>query len=138
MQEIVALPQTVQLPGQPEILEGFLNLRGTVLPVVRTAVLFRQPPHAGLYSPIIVIRGAHGDVGLLVDEVRSVEDIAEQWRPLAPGHSANEFALGEFVCDGENTILLDSARLLLVEEQQRLQQLQAELTRRRHSLEVNG
>ena len=60
-------------PGLPSGLAGFLNLRGTAVPIIRMDRLFdlaEQPP--GLHTPMIVLRGTLGPIGVLVDSVRGI------------------------------------------------------------------
>jgi chemotaxis signal transduction protein len=82
----------------------------------------------------MIIRGHNGTLGLLADEVNSVVS-ADEVRPLAPGHTATEYAEGEFTVDGENVVLLDCERLLLAEERQRIVELQSQLAQRRNALD---
>lgn len=137
VQEIVAIPATTKVPGQPSILEGFLNLRGATLPVVRMAALFNLPVQCGLYSPVVVIRHGHDSLGLLVDEVDSVLTIAgEQLVPLAADHTANQYAEAEFTVGDRTAVLLDCGRLLLAQEHRRIGELQAQVEQRLKALEA--
>jgi purine-binding chemotaxis protein CheW len=137
IQEIVAIAATIQVPGQPSMLEGFLNLRGTLLPVVRTAALFNIPFQAGLYAPIVIVRTSHGALGLLVSQVESVLTVDRaELHPLAADHVANEYAGAEFSIEDRKVILVDCARLLLSEERRRLAEMQAIVEQRISALQT--
>ena len=136
VQEIVAIAATTKVPGQPTMLEGFLNLRGTVVPVVRMATLFNLPFESSMNASVIILRTHSGSLGLLVDEVESVVGIdSGDLRALSANHSANEYAEAEFAVDGRNVVLLESGRLLLAEEKRRIGELQSQVERRVAALE---
>lgn len=60
-------------PGLPSGLAGFLDLRGTAIPIIRLDRLFDLPDQpAGLHTPLIVLRRAPGPIGILVDSVRGI------------------------------------------------------------------
>jgi purine-binding chemotaxis protein CheW len=60
-------------PGLPSGLAGFLDLRGTAVPIVRLDRLFNLPEQQpGLHTPMIVLRGVLGPVGILVNSVRGI------------------------------------------------------------------
>jgi purine-binding chemotaxis protein CheW len=136
VQEMVANAAMAKVPGQPSILEGFLNLRGAILPVVRLAAFFNLPFESGLDATIIVIRHGKCSLGLLVSEVESVLTIdRSELRALAANHSANEYAEAEFAQEGRDVVLLDCDRLLLVEENRRIAELQSQVEQRLKALE---
>jgi len=137
VEEIVPIAATAKVPGQPSILEGFLNLRGAILPVVRMAAFFSLPLQSGLYAPIIVIRGGNRSLGLLVSEVESVSTVAAgELRKLTANHTANEYAEAEFDLNDRSVALLNLDRLLLAEEQLRIGELQWQVEQRLKALEA--
>ena len=57
----------------PSGLAGFLDLRGTAIPIVRLDRLFDLPERQpGLHTPMIVLRGVLGPIGILVNSVRGI------------------------------------------------------------------
>jgi purine-binding chemotaxis protein CheW len=73
VREIVPMATLSTPPGLPSGLAGFLNLRGTAVPIVRLDRLFdlaEQRP--GLHTPMIVLHRALGPIGILVDSVRGI------------------------------------------------------------------
>jgi purine-binding chemotaxis protein CheW len=73
VREIVPMAQLSSPPGLPSGLLGFLDLRGTAIPIVRLDRLFdlaEQKP--GLHTPMIILRGVLGAIGILVDSVRGI------------------------------------------------------------------
>jgi purine-binding chemotaxis protein CheW len=73
VREIVPMAMLSSPPGLPSGLAGFLDLRGTAIPIVRLDRLFdlaEQLP--GLHTPMIVLRGVLGPIGILVESVRGI------------------------------------------------------------------
>ena len=131
VQEIVAIAATAKVPGQPSILEGFLNLRGDMLPVVRAATLFDVPCSIGDYSPVVVVRIHGARLGLLAEAVESVITVnSSDLHPVPSNFAPNECAESAFTVEQRECILLDCDRLLLVEETRRIAELRSQIDRR--------
>lgn len=138
VREILPLPWLTRAPGQPAILEGFLNLRGSVLPVVSAAALFDLPAPAVVEPHIVVLGANETTLGLLVDATEDVLTIASSdLHPLSAQHSLNQCAEAEFDANGDEFILLASDRLILAEETRRIADLQNRIERRLTSLETS-
>jgi len=76
--EVGAVPDRItRLPKTPKFLEGVINLRGEVLPVVDQRRRFDLPPLAGeSRRRLIVVRSERHRAGLIVDSVSEVLRIA--------------------------------------------------------------
>jgi purine-binding chemotaxis protein CheW len=86
VREIVPMAELSSPPGMPSGLAGFLNLRGTAIPIVRMDRLFNLPEQrAGLHTPMIVLRGALGPIGILVDSVRGIVRVTSRQMLDIPG-----------------------------------------------------
>lgn len=131
VREIIPTATTAKLPGQPSILEGFLDLRGAILPIVRLAGLFGLPFVPNAWSHIIVTNVPGSQIGLFVDGVDDLLTIeADELHPLAPKHSVNEYAEAGFTVEDREYVLLDAGRLLLAEEKSRIRELEDQVKRR--------
>src|SRR4029450_9952333 len=65
--------QITRLPRTPKFLEGVVNLRGEVLPVVDQRRRFEMPPtSAGANRRLVVVRSDRHRAGLVVDSVSEV------------------------------------------------------------------
>lgn len=80
VQEIIGLMKITKLPKAPEYIQGVINLRGKIIPVIQLRAKFRmneKPPSAK--SCIIVVRNSQNSqqsiIGLLVDEVSEVLNV---------------------------------------------------------------
>jgi len=83
--EIIRLVQITQVPNAPEFIEGVINLRGKVLPVVGLRKRFKLPDaELNDDSRIIVMKLNGNEVGFLVDAVSEVLRIPESTVEEAP------------------------------------------------------
>ena len=142
VREILPMVWLNRVPGQPAILEGFLNVRGSILPVVRMAALFDVQSQPDVEPHIIVMESldghtsAHrGSLALLVDATEDVLTLDPgDLRPISGQDSVNKCAEAEFSYAGNQFTLLDGGRLLLAEEMLRIADLQQQIERRTSGL----
>ncbi|CAO3356358.1 chemotaxis protein CheW [Azospirillum melinis] len=75
VQEIIRLPDMVQVPMSPRSLEGLANLRGTVLPVASLRRMFQveDAEHDDATRVVVINRGV--PVGFIVDRMASVVSV---------------------------------------------------------------
>lgn len=125
--EVLPTAPLVKPPGSPEALAGFMNLGGQPLAVVHLAVLLgaERSPGDDLYHHVLrlVARQGATPLGLLVDRVTDVDARAERLAPLESAQTVNGAVVGNLVMGGELTPLLDWERLLLIEEEKRIEDL---------------
>ena len=129
--EIVPMAALARPPSTPSLLEGFLNLRGASLPVVRTGPLLglRQDPLA-LHTPLVVVRTEGAPLALLVNRVLGVATAETALLPIAESDSFNGCVEGRLTAGGYDVNLLSLKRLLLEKEQQVIAEFLAVETRR--------
>lgn len=81
--EIIGIQNVTDLPDMPSFVKGIINLRGKVIPVVDVRLRFGLPERE--YDDrtcIVVVNIRNSSVGLIVDSVSEVVDIAaEQIEP---------------------------------------------------------
>lgn len=108
-------------PNRPPMLEGLLTLHDGTLPVLRLSRVLGLPDGPlTAASAILRLRGERPR-GLLVDRVAGLERVAaDGFRPVEPGSSFADSAVAGLTVGGEPCLLLDPARLLLREEEARL------------------
>jgi purine-binding chemotaxis protein CheW len=121
--EVVRLPgQIARLPKAPKFLEGVVNLRGEVLPVVDQRRRFGMPECAAPAGRrLVVVRTARHRAGLIVDSVsQALRTTLEEMAP-APALSGESQALVQGVINLEQQdriiMALDPAELLTRAEQ---------------------
>ena len=111
VREIIVYMSATKIPESPEYMEGIINLRGKVIPVVNLGSRFslRQGDKRG-YAIILDVEGT--DVAVTVDEVTEVVMIgADQIEP-PPEAMAGEFIMGIGKLQNRLLILLHVANLL--------------------------
>lgn len=84
VKEIIETPQVTRVPMTPDYIRGVINLRGSVVPVIDLgARLGRGPLTLTKRSCIVLVevQAGAGDghvLGMLVDEVKNILDIARE------------------------------------------------------------
>jgi purine-binding chemotaxis protein CheW len=117
--EVARVPEQItKLPKTPKFLEGVINLRGVVLPVVDQRRRFDMPPSDGGAARrlVVVTSGAHR-AGLIVDSVTEVLRCAvDAIQPVPELMTGEALALVGSVINldasGRMLLLLDPAELL--------------------------
>ena len=128
VERILPMAQLARPPGLPSILEGFLNLAGVVVPVLRLDRLLQLPvQRPGLYSMLILVKGAaDGGIAVLVDRVSEVLTVPESaLLPVGKEHSFNGCAAAAVAVREDIIHLLSPSQILLKKERESLSEFQA-------------
>lgn len=120
VQEIIRVQEITEIPRAPEFVEGVINLRGKIIPVIDLRKRFGLG--AGEHSKntrIVVIKVGDIVVGMVVDAVSEVirlndEDI-EPPSPIVASLDA-EYIKGVGKIENKLIILLDTEKILTVHE----------------------
>ena len=116
VKEIIGMMPVTQVPKTPEFVKGVVNLRGKVIPVVDLRLKFSIPEAEHTEQTcIIVVQVDDVEMGIIVDEVREVLDIAAHAIEDAPSFGSSvetDFILGMGKADDRVTILLDISKVL--------------------------
>ncbi len=73
VQEIIRLLDITRVPHAPYFIEGVINLRGMVIPVLDLRTLFRKTPRVNTDATrIIIINSESVLLGIIVDQVSEV------------------------------------------------------------------
>lgn len=130
--EIVRLPEKLtRVPQAEDFIEGVINLRGQVLPVIDLRRRFGlEVPQQNHRQRIIVLNLNGQRTGFIVDEVREVRKVAETAIEAAPPLSPEQATLVTEVAnlteEDRLILLLNTQRLVSEQEARRLAQLQAD------------
>ncbi len=127
VREIVPMARLSSPPGLPSGLAGFLDLRGTAIPIVRMDKLFGLPEQpAGLHTPMIVLRGVLGPIGILVNSVRGIVPApSAQLLDIPKDGTFQGCATATMQLDGDLIHLLSPAALLEANEDRLLAEYSA-------------
>lgn len=78
VREIIRVPEITRVPRAPEFVEGVINLRGNVIPVLDLRKRFKlQIGTADDEQRIIVVEMENQTIGMIVDAVSEVLGVAE-------------------------------------------------------------
>ena len=116
--EVARIPERIaRLPKTPAFLEGVVNLRGDVVPVVDQRRRFDMPPAANLETRrLVVVRTDRHRAGLIVDSVsevlRSPSDALEPAPDLAGETTRLVQGVINLESAGRMVMLLDPSELL--------------------------
>lgn len=133
--EVIRPLPITPLPRMPEFIEGVINLRGTIIPVVDLRRRFGVKN--GSMDPrktrMMIIKGAavRGLLGLVVDGVREVTTVPSKHvdsLPEAARGPGSEFISGMAKLGDRLVILLDAAAILSKEERVALMEADREAT----------
>jgi len=115
IREINRVSEITPVPQTPMFVAGVMNLRGKVIPVVNLRMRLGLPKIAYTRETcIIVIEGDAGQVGMIVDSVNSVIDLAVQQiePPTVGGAGENSFVMGMGKLESQVIVLLAIVRCL--------------------------
>lgn len=124
VQEIIAWQPVTRVPRAPQFVEGIINLRGSVIPVIDLRKRFGlRQAEVGQQTRIVVVEVGELVVGLVVDGVSEVLRVpaerTEQPSAVISGVDT-EFIRGVAKTDERLIILLDADRILAMGEQTEL------------------
>lgn len=120
IREIIHPQKLTPLPKSPPFIDGVINLRGSVIPVVDLRKKFGMPARSESFATrLLIVRLAAQTIGLVVDDVTEV--ITVPVKEIKPPPAVSEGVLAEHllgVClSGESLVmLLDIDRLLTLSE----------------------
>jgi purine-binding chemotaxis protein CheW len=124
VQEIIRLIAITKVPNSPEFVEGVVNLRGKVIPVIDLRIKLRMvKKEHNNNTRIIVVEINNTTVGFIVDAVSEVlripKNITEPPPPIVAGIDSDYItAVGKL--EDRLLILLDLEKILSLKEKEEL------------------
>lgn len=127
VREIIRLQEITHVPRTPEFVEGVINLRGKVIPVIDLRKRFGLAVEAESQdNRIVVVDIGDQDIGVVVDAVTEVLRIpTDSVEPPASVITTadSDYLLGIAKLDSRLIILLDLQKVLSVDEQGALSEM---------------
>ena len=125
VQEINRLVEITNLPNSPDFVEGVINLRGKVIPVISLRKRFHLPKlEANLNTRIVIVEVEGKIFGFIVDAVNEVlripADSIEPPPAMVSGVQAG-YILGVAKCQERLLIIMDLDKVLSASEMQQLE-----------------
>lgn len=113
VQEIIRYARPRPLPDTPHYIEGVINLRGRVIPVVELATRLGAEALHPEDQKIVIVELEQGTVGMTVDEVREVLTVGrDSIEPTPPGiGTGSDFVEGVAKVDDRLLMLIEVQRL---------------------------
>lgn len=119
VQEIIRLQQLTRVPNSPDAMDGVMNLRGKIIPVIALRKRFgleQTPSDKNARIVVVEVRGTV--LGLIVDSVSEVLRIPADTVEPPPqlGPARQEYVSGVGKLDNRLLILLDVERLMSADD----------------------
>jgi purine-binding chemotaxis protein CheW len=119
VQEIIGMMPITRVPRTPAYIRGVINLRGKVIPIMDLREKFGMPAPEEAEQVMIVVQVAGVQIGVVVDKVSEVANIASADIDPAPDFGtevSTEFLLGLGKSNGRLRLLLDIERVLSTQD----------------------
>jgi len=132
VQEIIKIPEITRIPNMPDFIEGVINLRGKIVPVIDLRKRFNLQQHQHSEDTRIVVSTIEtNSVGLIVDSVSEVIRLSSSViDPIPPAisHIGTEYLNGVGKLDSRLIILLNLEKILSDLEKSSLKRIETEKT----------
>ena len=120
VKEIVRLPEITPVPDTPEFVEGVINLRGKIVPVIDMRKRLNAPSaEYGKASRVLILELNGKIVGLIVDsasEILKISDEAVEPPPELVSSIGGDYITGVGKLNDKLIVMLDLTKLMSVEE----------------------
>jgi len=120
VQEIIGMMSVTPVPRTPSFVRGVINLRGKVIPIIDLRLKFGMPAIAQTEETCIIVVRAQGvEMGIVVDKVSEVLDIATEEIDPVPSFGAavdTAYILGIGKAAGNVKLLLHIDQVLSTDE----------------------
>jgi purine-binding chemotaxis protein CheW len=128
IQEIIMMSAITEIPNAPDFVEGVINLRGNIIPVLdlkrRLRLRNYQPPEVKAGARILVVEIENNVTGFIVDSVAKVLSVPTS-KILPPPDIVvagvqSQYITGVLHMDQGILVILDFRRILSIEEKDAL------------------
>lgn len=118
--DIITRTSVTYMPRTPDYIIGIINLRGKIVPVVDARIRFNKMPIEQTDKQcIIVLEWENTNVGILVDSVAEVSDIAKDKimnTGYETGYGANQFVSGIVKLNGKIKLIVNCEKILELDQ----------------------
>ena len=112
VQEIIRYTAPRPIPGSPPHVEGVINLRGRIIPVVDLRSRFGAFGERPEEAKIVIVELSEATVGITVDEVKEVLTVSgDQTEPPPEGAGDAEYLEAVAKLKGRLLVILDMTKL---------------------------
>lgn len=114
--EIIRVQPITFLPNLPKYVKGVINLRGKIVPLIDMRLKFqKEEKEYDSRTSIVIVKNAEMVVGLIVDSVNDVRDVAKNQICDAPDYKKSigaNYVCGIVSLERESAMLLDIPKIL--------------------------
>jgi purine-binding chemotaxis protein CheW len=126
--EIVRMMDITVVPDAPAFIEGVINLRGKIIPIIDLRKRFAEQPQPSRRNRILVAEIAGHHIGLVVDSANEVlklnPEVIEPPPTIFESGELN-YVTGVGKIDGKLVILIDLAKIMQMGELRRISDVAA-------------
>ncbi len=123
VKEIIQYKGATKIPSTPEYMEGVINLRGKVIPVIDLALRLDLATAKADDKRALIIETTGREIGLMVDEVTEVIKIQDSAIEPAPTGTGSGYIRGIGKDENRLLILLDVDKLFSEREMQEMKRV---------------
>ncbi|OGF62264.1 MAG: hypothetical protein A2Y62_14180 [Candidatus Fischerbacteria bacterium RBG_13_37_8] len=119
IKEIIRFQKASALPKIPEFIDGVIDLRGEIIPIIDLRKRFSAPVKYELATRILIARAKGKTIGMVADEASEVLSITTNSIKPAPAitkYYKAEYIIGMITYGKSIYVILDVDRLLTEEE----------------------
>lgn len=123
---IIEYQKATKIPEALDFVEGIVNFRDGVLPIINLRIKFNYQPFEDKYkAKVLVVKMGDRKYGLLVDEVKEVMNILQEQIEEAPaiGGVKADYISGIVKVDNDMIFLIDVEKILSSEEKLELEKI---------------
>ncbi|PKL48943.1 MAG: chemotaxis protein CheW [Candidatus Riflebacteria bacterium HGW-Riflebacteria-2] len=130
VREIYAMTEIRKVPKAPQFVEGVINLRGNIVPIIDLRKRFDLDLNESRNTAkILIVELGKNQVGMIVDNVSEVmrfyTDEVEKAPPMFSSNISSQYVQGVAKLNDKLIILLDIEKLLSFEEQSVLKNIRS-------------
>jgi len=119
VREIIRFLRATPLPTVPDFIEGVIDLRGEIIPIIDLRKRFIAPVKYDLYTRILIVKANGKVIGLIADEASEVITVSVKEIKPAPQitkHYHAAFIIGMITHQKSIHIILDIEKVLTEQE----------------------
>ncbi|MDH5721347.1 MAG: chemotaxis protein CheW [Spirochaetia bacterium] len=128
VKEITTIPEISKMPNAPDFLEGVIELRKNLIPVIDLKKRFHMgKSNLGSEAKVLIIDAKDKEIGLIVESVTEVLRVDSQIVEKAPGMVSGvekQYISGIVNQSGKMTVILNLEKILSSEELAKLARLE--------------
>jgi purine-binding chemotaxis protein CheW len=116
VREVVQYEGATKIPNIPDYMEGVINLRGKIIPVVDLAIKFALSERENADECTVILETERGEVAVIVDEVTEVATLPDSAIEPVPDTMASSFLRGIGKSGERLLIILDIEKIFAQED----------------------